>query len=107
MNRTMARKKQYSIRNWREYIKTLVNRGRLTIWFNEKSIAEWHNTHLSGQQRRPQDYSDTAIICAITLRNLFRLPLRATQRFVTSLIGLLRLPLIAHDYSTLCRRNKN
>lgn len=100
----MARKKQYRIRNWREYNKALVNRGSLTVWFDEKCIAEWHNTHLSGQRGRPQDYSDTAIICALTLRNLFRLPLRATQGFVSSLIELLHLPLTAPDYSTLCRR---
>jgi hypothetical protein len=107
MDGTMARKKQYRIRNWREYNKALVNRGSLTIWFDEESIAEWHNTHLSGQRGRPHDYSDTAIICALTLRNLFRLPLRATQGLVASLIQLLCLPLTAPDYSTLCRRQSS
>jgi IS5 family transposase len=107
MDGTMARKKQYRIRNWREYNKALVNRGSLTIWFDEESIAEWHNTPLSGQRGRPQDYSDTAIICALTLRNLFRLPLRATQGLVASLIELLHLPLSAPDYSTLCRRQSS
>ncbi len=100
----MARKKQYRIRNWSEYNKALVSRGSLTVWFDEESIADWHNTQLSGQRGRPQDYSDTAIICALTLRNLFRLPLRATQGLVASLIKLLCLPLIAPDYSTLSRR---
>lgn len=104
MDGTMARKKQYRIRNWPEYNKALVNRGSLTIWFDEESIAEWHNAPLSGQRGRPQDYSDKAIMCALTLRNLFRLPLRATKGFVTSLIELLHLPLTAPDYSTLCRR---
>jgi hypothetical protein len=45
----MAGKKQYRIRNWQKYNKALVNRGSLTIWFDEKSIAEWHNTQHSGQ----------------------------------------------------------
>ena len=97
-------RKKYRIRNWREYNKALVNRGSLTVWFDEKSIAEWHNTELSGQRGRPHDYSNTAIICALTFRNLFRLPLRATEGFVFSLIELLRLPITAPNYTTLCRR---
>jgi len=44
-------RKKYRIRNWREYNKALVNRGSLTIWFDEKSIEEWHKTELSGTQR--------------------------------------------------------
>lgn len=97
-------KKQYRIRNWREYNKALVNRGSLTVWFDEEAVANWHNTELTGQRGRPQDYSNAAIMCALTLRNLFRLPLRATQGLVMSLIELLHLPLIAPDYTTLCRR---
>jgi len=94
-------KKRYRIRNWREYNKALVSRGSLTVWFDEKSIAERHNTMPTGARGRPEEYSNTAILCALTLRNLFCLPLRATQRLVASLIELLRLPLIAPDYSTL------
>ena len=104
---SIVSKKQYRIRNWPEYNKALVNRGSLTIWFDEKSIAEWHNTEQSGQRGRPQDYSDTAIICALTLRNLFRLPLRATQGLVMSLIEVLHLPITAPTYSTLCRRQSS
>lgn len=100
-------KKNYRIRNWREYNKALVNRGSLTIWFDEKSIATWHNAAPTGERGRPQDYSDTAIICALSLRNLFRLPLRATQGLVASLVQLLCLPITAPDYSTLCRRQSS
>ena len=100
----MSHKKQYRIRNWSEYNKALVNRGSLTVWFDEKSIAEWHNTEFSGQRGRPFDYSNTAIICGLTIRNLFRLPLRATEGFIASLIQLLRLPITAPNYSTLSRR---
>lgn len=100
-------KKKYRIRNWREYNKALVNRGSLTIWFDEDSIASWHNTIPSGQRGRSRDYSDAAIMCALTLRSIFRLPLRATQGLVDSLIKMLCLPLTAPDYSTLCRRQSS
>jgi IS5 family transposase len=104
MDGTMAQKKKYRIRNWPEYNKALVNRGSLTIWFDENSIAEWHNTQATGQRGRQPDYSDTAISCALTLRNLFRLPLRATEGLISSLIGLLQLSITAPDYTTLSRR---
>jgi hypothetical protein len=100
----MAYKKRYRIQNWSAYNKALVSRGSLTIWFDDGSIAKWHNSGLSGKRGRSQDYSDTAIICALTLRNLFRLTLRSTQGFVNSLIKLLQLPVISPHYSTLSRR---
>ena len=53
----MASKKQYRIRNWPEYSKALVNRGSLTIWFDEKSVSEWCNTELTGKRGRPLEYS--------------------------------------------------
>lgn len=107
MDGTVARKKQYRIRNWRQYNKALVNRGSLTVWFDEESIARWHNVQPTGQRGRPYDYSNTAIYCALTLRNLFRLPLRATEGLLASLIELLQLPIACPDFSTLCRRQKS
>lgn len=100
----MKTKKKYRIRNWGEYSKALVNRGSLTIWFDENSISEWHNAQQTGQRGRPYDYSNIAILCALSLRNLFRLPLRATEGLLVSLIELLRLPITAPNYSTLSRR---
>lgn len=97
-------RKKYRIRNWQEYNKALVNRGSLTIWFDAKSIAQWHNTKLNGRRGRPKRYSDAAILCALTLRSLFHLPLRGAQGFIHSLIGLLNLPITAPDYTTLSRR---
>jgi len=30
---------RYRIRNWREYNRALINRGRLTVWFDEHAVA--------------------------------------------------------------------
>jgi hypothetical protein len=79
MDGTMPRKKRYCIHNWPRYNKALVNRGSFTVRFDEESIAKWHHTQPTGQRGRPYDYSNTAKCCALTLRNLFRLPLRATD----------------------------
>lgn len=103
----MAKKQQYRIRNWSKYNKSLVNRGHLTLWFDEESIHHWYQQPTAkGRRGRPTTYSDVAITCMLTLKMVFRLPLRAAQGFVTSLIDLLELPIQGADYSTLCRRQK-
>ncbi len=103
----MAKKQQYRIRNWSQYNKSLVKRGHLTLWLEEESIQHWHQkpkTH--GRRGRPTHYSDMAIQCMLTIKMLFHLPLRAAQGFVASVIDLLKLPIQAADYSTVCRRQK-
>lgn len=103
----MAKKQQYRICNWTEYNKSLVKRGHITLWFNEESIQHWYQKADSNLRRgRPKSYSDVAIQCMLTIKMLFRLPLRSAQGFVSSLIELLRLPIQGANYSTLCRRQK-
>src|SRR4051812_46253041 len=45
-----------------------------------------------------------AILTALTLRAVFRLPFRQTEGLVDSVIGLLGLDLAIPDHTTLCRR---
>jgi hypothetical protein len=45
----MAFNQRYRIQNWSAYNKALVGRGSLTVWFDDESIAKWHNSELSGQ----------------------------------------------------------
>jgi len=35
---------RYRIRNWPEYNRALINRGRLTVWFDEHMVGAWRNT---------------------------------------------------------------
>lgn len=101
----MAKKQRYNIRNWSDYNRALVRRGSLTLWFDEKSVKKWHKIRISGRGR-PKIYADVAILCMLTIKMVFRLPLRATQGLVESIIGLLKLSIEAADYTTLCRRQK-
>jgi hypothetical protein len=100
-------KKTYQVRNWREYNKSLVSRGSLTFWLSEEIIKEWQCTLNEGGQRgRPPKYSDSMIESALTLRQLFNLPLRATEGLLGSLIMLLGLKSEVPDYTTLSKRGK-
>jgi len=51
-------------------------------------------------------YSNLAIVTALTLRIVFRLPLRQTEGFLDSLLRLMELDLKAPDHTTLSRRNQ-
>jgi hypothetical protein len=93
-------KKAYRVRNWSDYNKGLVSRGSLYIWFDKNHIKSAEGAHGN------ESYSDALILCALTIRQLFDLPYRATEGFLRSLIELNRLKIPTPNYSTLCRRAK-
>lgn len=98
-------KKSYNKRDWKAYDACLVNRGSLTIWFNEEAISKWNMPKEESKKRgRPKIYSDLAIETCHTLRLLQKQGLRQTQGFVSSIISLLRLKLTIPDHTTLSRR---
>ena len=69
------------IRNWREYERGLRSRGNVTIWLSEEAIAAWtpaKNGLRAGQRR----YSNLAILTALTLRVVYRLPLRQSEGYL-------------------------
>lgn len=97
-------KTSYRVRNWKQYNKSLIERGNITIWFSDDVMSSWYDSSGDKQRGRPTFYSDSCIELALTLRTLFKLPLRATQGFLTGLIALLGLDLqVPHD-SRLSRR---
>jgi IS5 family transposase len=99
-------KTRYHLRNWRAYNQALVQPGSLTFWFDEESQKQWCRNMHPEQAGRPTIYSDAAILCALTLKAVFRLRLRQSQGFLASLLELLQLELPTPDYSTICRRSK-
>jgi len=55
-------KKHYRVRsNWSHYNESLVQRGSVTIWFDNESLNQWYETGLSKGQGRPQVYSDAPL----------------------------------------------
>jgi len=99
-----SNKKQYRIRNWSEYNGALKARGSLTLWVDEPSLAGWHNEQKSGKRGASNTYSQSAILCALTLQAVYHLPLRATVGLLSSLLSLMGVALPVPDFSTLSRR---
>jgi hypothetical protein len=97
-------RRRYRIRNWRDYNSALVRRGSLTLWVEQSAVDKWRDTAAPVRRGRRRLYSDLAIACALTLREVYGLPLRATQGLVRSVLRLLGSYSPAPHYSTLSRR---
>ncbi len=97
-------KRQYRIRNWRDYNKALVQRGSLTLWIDTRATDTWLDCECPHRRGRRRIYTDAAILSALLLREAYHLPLRSTQGLVASVLRLMQLALPSPHYSTLCRR---
>lgn len=103
------KKTTYKITNWKEYNAALVQRGSLTIWLGDDALSTWesHAKPAKGSKGgHPKTYSDTAIETCLTLREVYHLPLRGTEGFVSSILTMLGAGVSTPDYATLCRRAK-
>jgi IS5 family transposase len=97
-------KRTYRLHNWKDYNAALVQRGSLTLWVSDDLLTIWRNTEKTGKPGKPRTYSDTAVLCMATLKEVYHLPLRATQGLMGSIMQLLGLDLPVMDYSQLSRR---
>jgi len=88
---------RYRTTNWSAYNAALRKRGEMLIWFD--------NPH-DGRAGRPPVFSDAAIQFCLSIKVLFRLPLRQTAGMVAALLQQAGLDWPVPDASTLCRRQK-
>ena len=94
---------RYRTTNWSSYTASLKKRGSLLIWLDRE--LTWIAPH-DGKPGRPAVFSDAAIQFCLTIKVLFKLPLRQTTGMVASLLKLANLDWAVPDYTTLCRRQK-
>lgn len=85
--------------NWPDYNRALVARGGVTLWLHEEVLRDWRAVGGKGMR-----YSDAAILCALSIRAVYKLPLRQTQGFLLSLKTALGLTIPVPHYATLSRR---
>ena len=97
-------KSVYRVKNWRAYDKSLRDRGDITLWISQDAIDAWTPPQTGKRGAQPV-YSDAAIETALSLRLPFRLPLRQTEGFLSSILSLMDLTPPCPDHTTLSRRN--
>ena len=98
------RKGTYKITNWRQYNESLVERGSITFWFSDDVLADWHHANQRPKVGHPFVYSNTAVECLLSLRELFRLPYRQTEGLARSLVHLMGVEVDIPDYTSLAKR---
>lgn len=101
------KKDKYLTRNWKEYNRSLVNRGSLTFWFEKSAMEKWYSEERTQNPGRPDVYSDSAIRCGLMIKSVFRITLRALQGFIESIFQLVGFQLKCPHYSVFSRRAKD
>ena len=94
---------RYRTTNWSSYNAALRRRGSMLIWVDQDMA--WLALR-EGRHGRPSVFSDAAIQFCLSVKVLFKLPLRQTAGMVASLLRLAGLDWPVPDFSTLCRRQR-
>ncbi len=100
----MKKKTKYRIRNWKEYNRSLVNRGSLTFWIAEELLANWVEKEKTGERGRSPRYTAAAILVLASVKFVFHQAGRQTCGLVASVFELLKVVLPVPDHSTVSRR---
>jgi len=100
----MKKKAKYRIRNWRDYNRSLVNRGSLTFWIAEDLLANWIEREKSGERGASPLYTQAAMVAMASLKFVFSQAGRQTCGLVASVFQLLKVRLPVPDHSTVSRR---
>lgn len=91
-------------RDWKTYNASLVNRGYLTIFVSKDFAHEWYVKYNEDKPRKrggQPKYTEKAITALLSLRFVFKQPLRSMEGFAKSLVSMMKLDLDVPDYSTL------
>ena len=102
----MHKKHRYQTKNWPAYNQSLIKRGSLTVWVEESTLSGWKTSVKTGKVGAPKVWSDHVIQCCLTVRAVYRLPLRAAQGLMESILYLMRVDAKVPHYSTLSRRSQ-
>lgn len=100
----IAKKAQFSVRNWREYNESLVARGSITFWFSDETLKNWYHENGQGKRGRPFTYSDSTMELFLMIRELLRLPYRQTEGFVRGVLAMLADNLHVPDFTSAAKR---
>lgn len=100
----MKKKTLYRIRNWKEYNRSLKQRGSLTFWISEDLLSNWEEKEKTGERGRSPRYTEAAIVACVSVKFVFQQAGRQTSGLIESIFALLKVSLTVPDHSTLSRR---
>ena len=92
-------------RDWKQYNRSLINRGNLNFWITKKSLKFWR-AKKKKKAGRPFTYSDEAIKAMLIVRFKYQLPLRELEGLFLFLSQVMSIPKIP-SYTQVCRRMRS
>ena len=96
--------KQKVKRDWVKYNASLVNRGYLTLFVSKDFARDWYVKYDADTPRKrggQPKYTEQATTALLSLRFIFKQPLRYMEGFAKSLVAMMNLELDVPNYSTL------
>jgi hypothetical protein len=96
-------KQKQQVTNCAEYDESLRQRGDLTVWISDDALAVWSAPTRTTPGGQPV-YSDSAIEMCLTLRMVFKQPLRQTHGLMRSIAKLLGVDITVPHFTTMSRR---
>ena len=98
--RTKIPKQKRRVTNCADYDESLRRRGDLTVWVSEDVLAVWSAPRRTTPVGQPV-YSDLAIEMCLTLRMVFKQPLRQTQGLMRSISKLMGVDITVPHLTTM------
>lgn len=92
-------------RDWKQYNKHLVNRGKINLWVRTEVLEQWKPAQKK-KNGHPFNYSDELIKTMSFIRFKFRISLRETEGFFQSLMTVAKRFCKIPCYTQICRRMK-
>lgn len=96
-------KQKRRVTNCGEYDESLRQRGDLTVWISNDALAVWSAPPRTTPGGQPV-FSDLAIEMCLTLRMVFKQPLRQTQGLMRSIAKLMGVDITVPHFTTMSRR---
>ena len=97
-------KQKRRVINCAPYDESLRRRGDLTVWISEDALAVWSAPRRTTPGGQPV-YSDLAIEMCLTLRMVFKQPLRQTEGLMRSISKLMGVDIAVPHFTTMSRRS--
>ena len=98
-------KDKYKVTNWRDYNRSLVKRGDITIWFDEDLLRCWYYQG-PNQKGAQYKYSQQCMRSLLQLKVVFGLKYRQLEGLASSLLGIMGIEIRVPSYSQISRRAK-
>jgi hypothetical protein len=97
-------KVKYRVTNWKEYNKSLKQRGSLELYLSNDALGCWSSIDPSKKEVGRQLYPDSLILAFGLIMVQYNLPYRQAQGFLESIFCMAGIDVCVPDYSTVNRR---